>query len=118
VLELIGFQNGRRRPVFQLDPCAFGKSEVSAPMLDHTDLLQSAMPSVVPKEPLLSVINCIRFVTGVVIPFILAWTNNRVGRMPLPVGDTVAGAGKTDLRMIDVAKADIKHDIPAVLAHD
>src|SRR5689334_18249709 len=84
----------------------------------NTDLFQASPPPVVPKQPLFSVENRIRFVTGVLIPLVLALANDGILRMPLPVGDSIAGPGNSYLGVVDVAKTDIKHGVPAPLLDD
>jgi len=57
---------------------------------DDADLFQSAVPAVIPQQPFLSVENGAGFITGIVIPFVQARANDRVGRMTLPMGDAIA----------------------------
>jgi hypothetical protein len=38
--------------------------------------------------------------------------------MTLPVGDAISRTGYANLRMVEVAKTDIKHYIPAALPQD
>ena len=81
-------------------------------MEDYADLLKAVLAAVIPEQPLGAVENRIRFVTGVVIPFVLARKDDRVGGMALPVGDAILAAGEADPRRGLILEADVKHHIP------
>ena len=68
-------------------------------------LLDAALAPVVPQEPLLAVVDGIGFVDRVVVPLVLARTDDRVGRMTFPVGDAVLRPCDADLRMAPPLKS-------------
>lgn len=76
------------------------------------------MPTVVPKEPLLSVEDRVGLVASIVVPLVLAGTDDRIGTVPLPARDPVPSSRNADLRVIDVAESNVKHQIPLVLLDD
>jgi hypothetical protein len=54
------------------------------------DLFEAVVAAVVPEKPFLSVKNRERFVTGIVVPFVFAGTDDRIRRMTLPAANAVA----------------------------
>src|SRR6516162_2484102 len=87
-------------------------------MQRQPDLLNSALATVVPEPPFPAIENRVRFVYGVVVPFVVAGTNDRIGWMALPAGDPVPGSGDTDLGFIHVEETDVEHDVPVALTND
>src|SRR5713101_3286207 len=104
----------RRLRVRRLGP----ESQVFAVVEHHADLLQRAVAAVAPQPPSLAVEDRVRLVTGVVVPLVAPRADDRVGRMTLPVGEAVPGAGEADLGMGFVAKANVEHQIPAAALLD
>ena len=87
-------------------------------MSGQADLFDATLAAVVPQQPLAAVEDRIRFVHGIVIPLVLAGTNDGVGRMALPTGDAILGPSDADLSVALVSKADVKHEIRVALAND
>src|SRR5262245_14661942 len=94
------------------------ESQILPLMQRQPDLLDAALATVVPEQPLLAIEDRIWFVNSVVVPLVLARPNDGVGSMALPVGDAVLRAGHADLRIVHVPKADVEHDVPVALPND
>src|SRR5262249_48225662 len=94
------------------------KAQVHPLVQCQPDLLHTAPATVVPQQPLSAIVDGIRLVNGVVVPLIFSGANDRVGRMTLPIGGAVPGAGNTDLSVVPVTKTDVEHHMPFALPHD
>src|SRR5579862_2946584 len=94
------------------------KAEAFAVVDCHPDLLNPAPPPVVPQQPPLPVEDGVRLVHGVRIPSVLPGSDDRVGRVSFPVGDTILRPGQADLGTVPVREPDVKHDMPVTLTHD
>lgn len=64
-----------------------------------------AIAAVVPQQPFLAVEDRVRFVTGRGIKLVFSRPDDRVSRMPLPVGNAILGTDNTDLRVLDIWQA-------------
>src|ERR1051326_2575746 len=87
-------------------------------MEDDSDLFESTVAAVIPKEPFLAVEDGERLVTGVVIPLVFTGTDDRVERVALPIGNAVARPGEANLGVRFIAEADVEHQVPVSLADD
>src|SRR5262245_35210580 len=94
---------------------AGSEAEVFALVDRYPDLLDAAFTPVVPQQPTPPIEDRIRLVHGVRVPPPLAGPDDRVGRVPLPPGDPVSGAGQADLGVVPVPEADVEHDVPPAL---
>src|SRR5262249_39930609 len=94
------------------------EAQILALVKRQPDLFNATLATVVPQQPSLPVENRIRLVNGVVVPLVLAGTNDGVGSMTFPSADAVLGTGNTDLCVVHVSKADVEHDVPVTLSND
>ncbi len=90
----------------------FIKTQILTFVNDDANLLQAAVPPVIPQQPFRAVEEGVRLVTGVVVPFVLARKDDGIARMPLPVGYAIPAAGQADPRGGFVLKSDVKHQVP------
>src|SRR5262245_20782183 len=94
------------------------KAEVFTRVGRHSDLLVPAPPTLVPQLPPLPVEDRVRLVHRIRIPPVLPGSDDRVGRVSLPVGDAILRAGQSDLGAVPIREPDVKHDVPIPLPHD
>src|SRR6516225_8313607 len=94
------------------------EAQILALVKRQPDLFNATLATVVPQQPSLPVENRIGLVNGVVVPLVLARTNDGVSSMTFPSGDAVLGTGNTDLCVVHVSKADVEHDVPVTLSND
>src|ERR1035437_8161991 len=87
------------------------EAQVLTGVKHNANLLQSAVAAIIPKEPFLTVEDRVGFVTGVMVPLPFAGADDWIGRMALPAGDAVAGAGEADLGVGLIAEANVEHQI-------
>ena len=79
------------------------------------DLFDAALAPVVPEHPAaaLLVIDGEGLVAGIAVPGVVGGEEDRIGRMPLPVGDSVLGSRQADLGAVLVAKSNVEHEVRA-----
>src|SRR5262249_62050939 len=99
-------------------PLAASEAEVFAAAGPPPTPLAPAPPAVVPQPPPLPVEDRVRLVHRIRIPPALPGSDDRVGRVSLPVGDAVLRPGQADLGTVPIREPDVKHDVPIPLPHD
>src|SRR5262245_17920309 len=72
------------------------------------------MSSVVPEQPFRSIEDRKWLVASVMIPFVFSRPDDWIGGQPFPATDAVARASDSNLRVIDVAEPDVKHQVPTI----
>src|SRR5262249_1010466 len=94
------------------------EAEVFAVVGRHSNLLDPAPPTVVPQPPPLPAEDRVRLVHRIRTPPALPGSDDRVGRVSLPVGNAILRPGQADLGAVPISEPDVKHDVPIPLPHD
>src|SRR5579883_1307456 len=84
-------------------------------MKRQSNLLNATLATVVPQEPLVPVVDGIRFVNSVVVPLVLTGSNDGVCGKTLPVGNSVLRSCDADLCVVHITKSDVEHHVPVSL---
>ena len=87
-------------------------------MYSQADLLDTAVATIIPKQPLLLSEYSTWFVAGIMVPLVLTWANDRVSWMSLPINNAITRTCQTNLRVVDIAEPNIEHVKPVSVVDD
>ena len=110
-LHIPGVQSLERRRWARLE------TKVSTYVSSQSNLLSTPSSSIIPEKPIIFYEQGGGLVDRVSIPGKppVTTANNWVGRMSLPIGNAVSGASNSNSSRVNVAKSDVKHNMPRIV---